>query len=79
MGKLIKYKNKKRWKPIYLKLDLEKIDNIDIEVESIISRKRKLKPSEEINIDDVKVISSDTITVDLLVFVSINSNKKMEK
>jgi len=79
MGKLIKYKNKKRWKPIYLKLDLEKIDNIDIEVESIISRKRKLKPSKEINIDDVKVISSDTITVDLLVFVSINSNKKMEK
>ena len=76
---MIKYKNKKRWKPIYLKLDLEKIDNIDIEVESIISRKRKLKPSEEINIDDVKVISSDTITVDLLVFVSINSNKKMEK
>lgn len=76
---MIKYKNKKRWKPIYLKLDLEKIDNIDIEVESIISRKRKLKPSKEINIDDVKVISSDTITVDLLVFVSINSNKKMEK
>lgn len=76
---MISYRKNKKWKSIFLNIELEKIENLDIIVEKAVNEKMsqshlKGQMWDQIDIVDIKIISEDanTNSLNLLVFVATN-------